>query len=311
MYLIKTCESYIRIMKKIVFLIMLAAFLVACSARPAYADLQRELAEFVDGKDARIGVAVVVDGRDAASVNGDMPFPMLSVYKFPIALALAEKYRNEGRSLNSPIAVTGDDLHPDTYSPMTEKILSSALAATDTLRMPALDLLAYMLQLSDNNASDVVLRHAGGAESVDNYLSSIGIRSVNVRNSEDEMHADNSLCYANSSTPLAMARLMDRFDREFSDSTSLSIKRLMETCETGSARLAKPLLAMNAVIGHKTGTGFPLPDGGIMAVNDAGYVHLPDGRRYAIAVFIADSHYSPEATEAIIAEISQIVLETL
>lgn len=43
-----------------------------------------------------------------------------------------------------------------------------------------------------------------------------------------------------------------------------------------------------------------------MAVNDAGYVHLPDGTRYSIAVFIADSHYDMEHTEDIIADISEM-----
>lgn len=63
---------------------------------------------------------------------------------------------------------------------------------------------------------------------------------------------------------------------------------------------------VNAVIGHKTGTGFLLPDGGIQAVNDVGYVHLPNGHRYSIAVFIANSHYSMEETEAFIARISEM-----
>lgn len=45
-----------------------------------------------------------------------------------------------------------------------------------------------------------------------------------------------------------------------------------------------------------------------MAMNDCGYVHLPDGHRYSIAVFIADSGYSLEATSQLIAWISAIML---
>ncbi len=44
-----------------------------------------------------------------------------------------------------------------------------------------------------------------------------------------------------------------------------------------------------------------------MAVNDVGYVHLPDGRRYSIAVFIADSGYDMKTTEGFVADISAIV----
>ncbi len=48
-----------------------------------------------------------------------------------------------------------------------------------------------------------------------------------------------------------------------------------------------------------------------MAVNDAGYVFLPDGSGYAIAVFVVDSPYEMAATSGIIADISGIVFEKL
>lgn len=72
--------------------------------------------------------------------------------------------------------------------------------------------------------------------------------------------------------------------------------------------MSKPVINVNGVIGHKTGTGFELPDGRIMAVNDVGYIHLNDGNRYSIAVFIADSHYNLVNSEQIIADISELVI---
>ena len=111
-----------------------------------------------------------MDGRDTISVNGDGEFRMLSVYKFPRALAFAEHCRNRDLPFDYQVSVFPEDLHPDTYSPMTEKILASSQLTTDTLKMAAIQLAAYMLQQSDNNASDIVLREMGGAESVDSYL---------------------------------------------------------------------------------------------------------------------------------------------
>lgn len=179
------------------------------------------------------------------------------------------------------------------------------------MKLPTAELLMYMLQQSDNNASDIILKAIGGAESVDRYLNRIGVNGISVRNTESEMHDDNSLCYANSSTPLAMAELMDRFEHDVDDTLSRKIKQLMETCATGTARLPKPFLPTNAIIGHKTGTGFTLPSGRLMAVNDAGYVHLPNRSRYTIAVFIENSGYDMDKTEALIAEISEIVFKRL
>lgn len=276
------------------------------ASKGRYVAMQKTLADFIGGKDAKIGVAVIIDGIDTVAVNGNREFPMLSVYKFPIALSLADHYRRNNLPLDFPIAILPEDLHLDTYSPMTEKILKSSQLTTDTLMMPTREVLAYMLQQSDNNASDIVLKGLRGAENVQRYLSRIGISGVKVSNSEEEMHDDNSRCYANSATPIGMATLMDKFDKDFNDSISLDIKKLMENCETGRERLVKPLT--KAVVGHKTGTGFTLPTGRLMAVNDAGYVHLPDGRRYSIAVFIEDSGYDMPQTEEIIAQISKIVL---
>jgi len=294
----------------ITLLIFLTLF-CGCTANGRYAELQNRLNEFVTGKDATIGVAVIIDGRDTVTVNGGREFPMLSVYKFPIVLAFGEYYRQNNLSIDVPVDIQPQDLHLDTYSPMTEKIMTSSQMIADTIKMPAKELVAYILQQSDNNASDIVLKGLNGADYVERYLNRIGIIGINVKNSEREMHYDNSLCYVNSSTPLAMASLIDKFDREYNDSISLEIKHLMETCVTGSDRLNKPLAATNAVIGHKTGTGFTLPDGRLMAVNDAGYVHLPNGQRYTIAVFVENSGYSMAGTEALIAEISGIVFSNL
>lgn len=292
------------------YMIPAICIMLMCGCSPKgriHEDLQQQLTDYVRAKDARIGIAVIIDGTDTIEVNGAGEFPMLSVYKFPIALALADKYRHTACTLDSAIAIMPADLHPDTYSPMTEALLASSRPMTDTLKLPARELLRYMLQQSDNNASDIVLRQLGGAVAADFYLRDLGVKGINIRNSEAEMHADISLCYANSSTPVAMAGLMDKFNREFNDPLSMEIKRMMETCATGTDRLAKPLVHSGAILGHKTGTGFTLPDGRLMAINDAGYVNLPDGRHYSIAVFVENSGGTMATTEAMIADISAMV----
>ena len=62
-------------------------------------------------------------------------------------------------------------------------------------------------------------------------------------------------------------------------------------------------------LGHKTGTSDRDALGRAIGTNDVGFVLLPDGRRYVIAVFVKDSHESDEANEALIADISRIVYE--
>lgn len=285
---------------KHIWIIVLALALASCDAGGKRDALQRELKEYVDSQDARIGVAVIIDGKDTVAINGHEAFPMLSVYKLPIALALGDYMRTGAVMVPDSVIVTRDDLKPDTYSPMLGKY-----ASVDTAKVALAELLAYSLQLSDNNASDIILGLLPYRGYVNHWLEREGIAGICVVNSEDEMHADTALCRQNASTPLAMAALLDRLAAQPDDAYTRQIKSLLETCETGTDRLPKPLAGVT--IWHKTGTGFPLPGGGIMAVNDAGYVLLPNGRAYAIAVFVADSPSSLAETEAIIARISAIV----
>ena len=46
-----------------------------------------------------------------------------------------------------------------------------------------------------------------------------------------------------------------------------------------------------------------------IADNDAGFVLLPDGRRYYIAVFVSDSYETDAVNAAIIAAVSSLVYE--
>ena len=290
--------------KGILALLLIAIFQVKAMAKVS---LEADLQTFIDGKDARIGVAVI-SGTDTVSVNGHEPFPMMSVYKFPIALAVADRCRATGLLFAERLHVTGKNLNPDTYSPMLKKYGD---IGADGAEISLRELLKYALQESDNNASDILLDWAGGAEKVDCYISGLGADGISVKWSEDEMYEDHDRSYGNSSTPVAMASLMNLFIGMPEDSLTVELKQIMETCATGTARLVKPLVNSDAVVGHKTGTGFTLPDGRLMAINDAGYVILPDGIRYSIAVFIADSGYSAVETEALIAGISEIVLKDM
>lgn len=73
--------------------------------------------------------------------------------------------------------------------------------------------------------------------------------------------------------------------------------------------MAKYLPTLGTKLYHKTGTGYVKDDGTIVAVNDIGFVILPNGKHYSIAVFCKDSKLSSEKTEELIAEISRLTYE--
>ena len=265
--------------------------------------LRAELVMATDSKDARIGVAVLTDCGDLVAVNGYEQLPMLSVYKFPQALSVARYCINNAISFSDTIEIAASQLHTDTYSPMREKY------GVRDLCLPISELLAYSMQQSDNNACDILFELIGGTGYTNDYLRGLGFDDIHIVSTEDDMHKDTNLCYANSSNATAMARLLRYFDTTLRNTAPEYeyIATLMETCTTGTDRLARGIDGDIMVFGHKTGTGDRNAEGKIIAVNDVGYVHLANGRRYYIAVFVTDSGYDMDETSALIAEVARIV----
>lgn len=145
-------------------------------------------------------------------------------------------------------------------------------------------------------------------------MKSLGYEDILITHTEDEMHRDPYLCYLNRTTPIEMARLFDRFYRQGMRHDSPLhefIAASMMFCQTGLDRLPAPLISTDAMIGHKTGTGDRNSQGRIMAINDAGYIFMPNKAGYAIAVFVADSPYDMAETSKIIADISEIVFKSM
>lgn len=266
--------------------------------------LQTDLEDYVADKDARIGIAVIFGNGDTVAVNGNRDFPMMSVFKFPQALAVADYCAGNSIELSDSISISADEIEVNTWSPMRDKY------GVRDLSLPVSELLDYTLQQSDNNACDILFRLIGGPAVADSLMKALGFSNILITHNESDMHRDPYLTYLNRTTPIEMARLFDRFFRQemWHDSPYFEqIGECMLSCQTGLDRIPAPLQTANVRIAHKTGTGDKNSQGRIMAINDAGYVFRPDGTGYALSVFIADSAYDMAGTAKIIADISEIV----
>lgn len=285
----------------IVFLCLIPVLLFSCRS----VSLETQLKEAIKDKKAEIGIAVIIDGKDTVTVNNDIHYPLMSVFKFHQALALADYMGKRRQPLATRLEVRKSDLRPDTYSPLRDKYPQGGF------EMSIAELLKYTLQLSDNNACDILFHYQGGPDSADKYIKSLGIHDCEIAYNENEMHEDLDLCYRNWSTPLAAAKLLEIFRREelFAGEYKDFIYQTMIECRTGQDRLAAPLLEKGVIIGHKTGTGDRNAKGQQIGCNDIGFVLLPDGSTYSIAVFVKDSEESSPENSKIIADISRIVYE--
>lgn len=82
--------------------------------------LEDQLKQAIKGKKAEIGIAVIIDGKDTVTVNNDIHYPLMSVFKFHQALALADYMGKQQQSLNFELTIKKEDLKPDTYSPLRD-----------------------------------------------------------------------------------------------------------------------------------------------------------------------------------------------
>jgi beta-lactamase class A len=246
-----------------------------------------------------VGVAVgLAEGGEVITVNGQQHFPMQSVYKLPIGMAVLQQVDQGTLKLEQQITFKPVEfVRVGMHSPIRDKHPRGG-------ELSLAELLRYAVSESDGTASDVLMRTAGGAKVISDYLHGLGINGIMVVDTELEIGKSVEIQYRNWATPEAALALMKVVaeGRSFSPQTQALLMKLITETPTGPKRI-KGLLPPGTVVAHKTGTG---RGGGMTrAVNDIGLVTLPDGKRLAVAVFVSDTKLNPEACEAVIAEISR------
>lgn len=268
------------------------------------AELERELAALTDGFEGEVGVGVLlIETGDAAYLNRDGQFPMMSVYKLPIAMAALRLVDERRINLDQEIIITPEDfVRPGFHSPIRNVNPGGTV-------MQLNELLRYSISESDGTASDVILDAAGGPAAVQQYLDSIGVGGgVKVANSEKEISQDWETQYRNWAMPAATVELLRRIQlrqAKLSETTTQRLLTVMTDSETGRRRLNAGL-PNDAVLAHKTGTG-GTKDGVTGATNDVGIVTLPNGNHVAIAVYVKDSREDMWSREKLMATIAEAV----
>jgi beta-lactamase class A len=291
--------------------------------------LEREIARLSQNSGGVVGATMIhIESGRRVTLNGGERFPMASTYKVPIAVQLLAKVDKGELKLEQMVDIKQSDFHPGSGT-LADLFNKSGVA------LSVRNLLELMLLISDNSATDVCLRLAGGAESVTARMRSLGIEGIKVSGSTAEMIAawvgvqlppEEKLTpqvfdqlYAtttkasrdeaekrfnvdprNTSTPDGMADLLVKIHRKelHKADTAELLLDIMRRCRTGEARL-KGVLPANTVVAHKTGT-----IGG--TTNDVGILTLPDNAGHvAIAVFVKSSEKEVPARERVIAEIAR------
>jgi beta-lactamase class A len=301
------------------------------TADPGLARLEAQFAELAKVTTGTVGVTVLhLESGRTVSLNRDVAFPMASTVKVPLAVQLLTRVDRGELSLDSLIAIRPEDLHPGSGT-LTE------LFAQPGVVLSVRNLLELMLRISDNSATDVLLRTAGGGAAVTARVAELGVAGVRAdrstvrligdyvgveglasddvtmvdfrRRSEGITDEGRRAALArfladprDTATPAGMARLLELIWRgqALSRERSALLLDVMYRCMTGDARL-KGMLPPDVRVAHKTGSLAPA-DGirGGRTVNDVGIVDLPAGGGHlVIAAFVKDADDAAKAERAI------------
>jgi beta-lactamase class A len=265
-------------------------------------DLQFKIEQIVSTAKGRVGImASVLETAESVSLNPHDHFPMQSVYKLPIGMALMKQIDAGKIKLDQKVRVTKDDfVGQASHSPIRDKYPNGTELTVN-------ELLGWMLRESDGTASDVLMKLAGGPEAIQAFLTELKIADLIVLDTEKAFAQDHSLQYRNWTTPEAAVALLRALHerRGLSESAQLLLLKFMSESNTGPKRL-KGLLPAAAVVAHKTGTS-GTENGITAATNDIGIIPLPNGRHLAIAVFVSDSAADEATREGVIAKVARAV----
>jgi beta-lactamase class A len=236
---------------------------------------------------------------ESVTLNGDQQFPMQSVYKFPIGMAVLAQVDRGKLKLDQQVRVEASDFASDLqHSPIRDENPQGT-------ELSLAELLKYMVSESDGTACDVLLKLVGGPDAVTQYLRDLGVNGIVVANTEKEIGQDKAVQYRNYASPNAVVVLLRALHegQGLSKSSQALLLQLMTQTTTGPKRI-KGLLPDGTVVAHKTGTSSTV-NGVTAATNDVGLVTLLNGRHMAIAVFVSDSGANDAVREGVIAKVTK------
>lgn len=173
--------------------------------------LEAEIAHEDDALDGVLGVALLdLTSGDIVAHNADEVFPTASSIKIAV---LAELYRQESQAAQG---ATGRARLTDLYTfDPRDLVPSSDIMSGLTpgvTRLTNRDLATFMVAVSDNAATNVLINRVG-MENVNATLASLGLKETRLRRKMIDLQAARE-GRENTSTPREMARLLEAVYRE-------------------------------------------------------------------------------------------------
>ncbi|WP_313003874.1 CGA/CIA family class A beta-lactamase [Chryseobacterium gleum] len=267
--------------------------------------LEQKINSIIKNKKATVGVSVLgFENGFKYDKNGDKKLPMQSVFKFHIAAAVLNAVDQGILSLDQKIMLNPSNLLENTWSPLRDKYPAG------NVEIPLSEVIEYTVAKSDNNGCDILLKLLGGTQVVQKFMDSKGVKGFQIKYNEEDMHKDWNVQYENYSTTKSAADVLKKlYDGKLLSKKSTDyLMKVMLSTSTGLNKMVEQL-PKNTPVARKTGASGKNNAGLTGAENEIGIVTLPNGKHYALAVFVSNSMETDAVNCRMISDISKEVWE--
>lgn len=269
------------------FLIMF--LLSACAQAKPFDDIIKD-------KKADVGIAFADD--TSYWENSSHSYPLMSVFKLHIAVAVLDKVNGGDWDLRQKITVSAQEIDSNTWSPLLKKYPATGF------KIELRELLYYMVAESDNNACDVLIDRLGGLDVIQKYVKKIGLENTVIKVTEAQMQKNKSTQYQNTASLKDTILLLKKINNNelFAPRLHKELISIMQQTNTGANKIKK-YLPQSIQVAHKTGSSSRINNKKI-ADNDIAI--LKNGEKtYYLVVFVTDSLETDDANAEIIATIAK------
>jgi beta-lactamase class A len=190
----------------------------------------------------------------------------------------------------------------NTWSPLRDKYPNG------NVEVPLSEILEYTVAKSDNNGCDIMLKLLGGTKTVQKFMDSKGVKGFQIKYNEEAMHKDWNAQYENYSTMNSTVDVLKKFydGKLLSKKSTDYLMKVMLSTSTGLNKLVEQL-PKNTPVARKTGASGKNDAGLTGAENEIAIITLPNGKHYAISVFVSNSMESDAVNCKMISDISKTV----
>lgn len=265
--------------------------------------LEQKINSIVKNKKATVGVSVLgFEDNFQYGKNAEKKLPMQSVFKFHIAAAVLDHVDQGKLSLDQKILLDKTNLLENTWSPLRDKYPQG------NVEVPLREILEYTVAKSDNNGCDIMLKVLGGTQNVQKFIDAKGVKGFQIKFNEAEMHKDWNAQYQNYSTASSATDVLKKFydGKLLSKKSTDYLMKVMLSISTGKNKLIEQL-PENTPVARKTGASGKNDAGLTGAENEIAIVTLPNGKHYAISVFVSNSTETDVVNCKMISDISKSV----